>query len=685
MSDISIPGVNSRFNTESLVQELVDAESIRLDRMRGQLDEYQTERRVWQELNTNLSSLRSNTRNLFSFENPFNERIAISSNEAVLRADAGRTAIEGITKIRVHQIAQADRFISQDLPIDMQVEKGIYRFVVGEQNVTLRFRGGSVQEFAAALNRRNPELIRSSVIRNRTDSQVILVESLKSGSSHVLAFEEDAAALATELGWTAPAVKIRIRSPDSAAASVPASAAASVPASVGEGAAEGSEGEIILPPGAKMVLPFSEAVENTANLALRYDLRLVSELLPPPPPLPPGPEAPDSGSVSLGNVTLPNFPSTFTPPPQPEQEPIKTVEDYALIFARNGTQRTALPDVPNSENFVTVRIPLSEYTAGLDSLEISNVNTHKTLTMRNIEIMIATPPGGNRTAPPGGINADGSRNALIEIEGIFVERESNTIDDVIPGVTLELRTSAPEEVEIRIEPDHDLIKDTLIEWVGRYNQIIRDINIFTRNNQEIIDEIEYFTDEERERYTTLLGIFQGDNILNTLRQRLQTITSSSYETSAGQDISLLSHIGISTNASRGASGSVNFGSLRGYLEINESLLDQSLSRNVPAIKDLFGRDSDDDLTVDQGVGYQLDQIIQSYTTTGGIIASRSARYDNLISSENEDIEDYEEFLKDYEADARRQFGAMESAINNLENSAQGLQNLNSRNNSNNNN
>ena len=32
MSDISIPGVNSRFNTESLVQELVDAESIRLDR-----------------------------------------------------------------------------------------------------------------------------------------------------------------------------------------------------------------------------------------------------------------------------------------------------------------------------------------------------------------------------------------------------------------------------------------------------------------------------------------------------------------------------------------------------------------------------------------------------------------------------------------------------------------------------
>ena len=110
----------------------------------------------------------------------------------MLRADAGRTAIEGITKIRVHQIAQADRFISRDLPIDMQIERGIYRFVVGEQNVTLRFRGGSVQEFAAALNRRNPELIRSSVIRTEPDSQVILVESLEGGSSHVLAFEEDA-------------------------------------------------------------------------------------------------------------------------------------------------------------------------------------------------------------------------------------------------------------------------------------------------------------------------------------------------------------------------------------------------------------------------------------------------------------------------------------------------------------
>ena len=106
------------------------------------------------------------------------------------------------------------------------------------------------------------------------------------------------------------------------------------------------------------------------------------------------------------------------------------MEDYALIFARNGTQRTALPDVPNSENFVTVRIPLSEYTERLDSLEISNVNTRKTLTMRNIEIMSASAPGGRVS---GGANADGSRNALIEIEGIFVERESNTIDDVIPG------------------------------------------------------------------------------------------------------------------------------------------------------------------------------------------------------------------------------------------------------------
>jgi flagellar hook-associated protein 2 len=148
MSDISIPGVSSRFNTESMVQELVEAESVRLERMNSELETYQAEKRVWQELNAGLNNLRQSARALYSFENPFNERNAISDNEAVLRATATREASEGVTEVRVLQVAQADRFISDDIDRELQIEQGIYTFTVGDDSVTVRFRGGSVKEFS---------------------------------------------------------------------------------------------------------------------------------------------------------------------------------------------------------------------------------------------------------------------------------------------------------------------------------------------------------------------------------------------------------------------------------------------------------------------------------------------------------------------------------------------------------
>ena len=676
MSDISIPGVNSRFNTESLVQELVDAETIRLTRMKDQVEEYQTERRVWQELNLGLGNLRSSTRNLFSFENPFSERNAISGNESLLRAQADRAAAEGTTKIRVLQTAQADRFISQDIDEDLQVDQGVYRFTVGEEAITLRFRGGSVREFSDALNRRNPELLRSSVVKNRPGNQVILIESLKEGASHPLAFEEDARDLAREFGWVE-----EVRGVEVDLSTLETGGLEAGGLETGRVEVRSEDGTVTVAPQAQLSIPFSEPVNETGGLFLQYELRLTTneDYRYTPLPGPPGPSSPDPGSVSLRDVTLPNLPSVPDVPEREEPEVPEIVEEGSIIFALNGEQVIPLPDVQDSADFLTVQVPISDYTSRLDAIEIRNINSLKELTIKSIVLFDPNVRGNLRPKDP----IATVRNALVEVEGILVERESNSIDDIIPGVNLELRRSSEEEIEVIVEPDLDLVKESLIEWVARYNQVIRDTNILTRRDQDIIDEIEYFTDEERERYGQRLGLFQGDSTLNTLRQRLQTLTSSSYETGAGPALSLLTQIGIGTNTSQGSTG-LNVSRLRGYLEINESVLDQALAGNFLAVKDLFGRDTDGDLVVDQGVGYQIDQFVQSFVETGGILSSRTSRYDTLISSSNDEIRDYEEYLEDYEADVRRQFATMESAINSLESSSQGLQNLNPNNNRNNN-
>jgi flagellar hook-associated protein 2 len=195
-----------------------------------------------------------------------------------------------------------------------------------------------------------------------------------------------------------------------------------------------------------------------------------------------------------------------------------------------------------------------------------------------------------------------------------------------------------------------------------------------------VNEIDYFTDEEREKALEELGTFRADITLMQLKNRLQRITSSPYETSLERELSMLSQIGISTNASVGGGGSVNVSKLRGYLEINEEVLDKSLQTNSRAIKELFGQDTDGDLVIDSGAGYELDRFLNPYIQTGGIFSTKIRMLDNGISDTNDEIEDYKEYLADYESDLKRKYGSMEGMLNQLESNSSSLDTFNQQNN-----
>src|SRR5690606_29740400 len=115
MSNISIPGVSSRFNTEKMVEDLVNAERVNLTRLENRVSEFEKQKSIWQDVTRQLSNLQSVARSMYSFENPFNDRIANSSNESVLTAVADRTASQGTSEVTVLQLATADRFSSRSL------------------------------------------------------------------------------------------------------------------------------------------------------------------------------------------------------------------------------------------------------------------------------------------------------------------------------------------------------------------------------------------------------------------------------------------------------------------------------------------------------------------------------------------------------------------------------------------
>ncbi|MCL2070579.1 MAG: flagellar hook protein, partial [Treponema sp.] len=159
MSDIYVPGLRSRFNSEQIVEDLMRLERVPRERAQNNIDRLELERSYWQDVNTRASALRESAGQLFSFQNPFNDRIVRSSDDSVLSATAIRGALEQERTFTVKQTAQADRFLSAPLENDFRVESGNYSFSVGDEEVSFEFRGGNLRDFADALNRRSRDIV----------------------------------------------------------------------------------------------------------------------------------------------------------------------------------------------------------------------------------------------------------------------------------------------------------------------------------------------------------------------------------------------------------------------------------------------------------------------------------------------------------------------------------------------
>ena len=196
----SIPGVSSKYDSGDTIEKLVEAESIPLARMEQERQTYRNQKRAWLSLNQRMTAVRKTAGNLYGFQNPFNNRIASSSDESVLTATADRTAVEDEVSIQVKRVAGADRFVSKSLPKDYKAPAGTYRFRVGEEEIRINFRGGTLKELADAINGKAGDFLEASVVSDSKTTQVFLIESKKTGARNSLILYDQAAAFAEEAG-----------------------------------------------------------------------------------------------------------------------------------------------------------------------------------------------------------------------------------------------------------------------------------------------------------------------------------------------------------------------------------------------------------------------------------------------------------------------------------------------------
>jgi flagellar hook-associated protein 2 len=540
---------------------------------------------------------------------------------------------------------------------------------VGGDEVSFEFRGGTLKEFSDTINRRGQGKLGSSLIAVERGNRALLIESKLTGAHNTLGFSGDSERLAYAIGmaervndsrreipFSESALAYRADSQyvslDGPALSVYAGGAVSVPVN----------------PGVRAEAPWLIQFETLTKI---LPDKAWTEPLPPP-----GPAIPPAGSVGYGGITIENDPASAPLPPWTPPLPPRRVDDAAMLsLVFSDGSKAPLPPVSDTAAFTASRYGLGDLGAGktVTALEITNNNTHRDLSIRNLQFLNPEALGGFRPRNP----VSTAQDALITMEGIEIRRDTNTVDDLIPGVTLNVRGVSLRPVTLGIEPDREEIKNSIISLVGNYNRLMAEMNVLTRSDAAIIEELSYLSEDEREAMEARLGAFSGDSILSQFKNSLQRVASVPYQTSGEeQDYILLAQIGVSTDVRRaGMGGGYDPARLRGYLEIDEKVLDAALETKLPVIRQLFGYDTDGDLIIDSGLAYSIENLSRPYVESGGFISLKTGTIDSRISQDRRRIDTMDRQLAAREAQLKLQYGEMEGAYSRMEQMSSSLENL----------
>ncbi len=661
LAEPNIPGVSSRYDTEGMIDDILDAESEPIRRQERRIEELETERDAWNRIGGYLSSLEESASELFGFRNPFSDRRAGSSDSDTVSARADREAEQRRTTIDVEQIATADVFQSEQLPEDFEVPPGRYEFRVGEESAAFDFPGGTLQDFAETANQRAGDLIEVRSIRDTSQTRVLVFRSRRTGAENRLQFGEDALGFALESGVIEEELGVSF--------DVSPTPANTVLDDGDRGEAAIVEEELRVGPTASAAI-HTEEIALEDNFVLEIELSVINfgepEYEEPEPPE--GPELPDLGAVELDDVRVPFVDSLVEIPEWFPPEPPEEIEDPEILYVLSDGREIALPQLDDTDDFVRVEIPVGEVADQFEGLAVRNRNTFREVRIREARIIDPDRPG--EYVPRAALEE--AADAVFTVDGVRATRDTNEIDDVIDDVTLELHR--PGTATLEIEPDFERIEERVIEFLVSYNDVMTEINILTRTDSSVIDQIGWLEPDEVEAAEERLGRLQGNTTLNQLRSRLQTIMMNPYETSAGNRIRLLSQIGVSTDSRQPGSG-LDYNRLRGYLELDEDLFESAVRNEHRALRDLFGRDSSGDGSIDSGAAFEVERYARGFTQTGGLLATRQQSISSSIDRAETEIDRQSERLDRREDQLRREFGEMEGAIDSMEEMRRRLEGL----------
>ncbi|QYJ98907.1 flagellar filament capping protein FliD [Shewanella alkalitolerans] len=221
-----------------------------------------------------------------------------------------------------------------------------------------------------------------------------------------------------------------------------------------------------------------------------------------------------------------------------------------------------------------------------------------------------------------------AKNAIVNIDGVKVISQTNSIDDAITGVSLTLTDAdIAKTTTLTVSQDTAKTQGAIEDFVEAYNALMTNIQGLTGYDAD----------------TKQAGILQGDALPRSIQSQLRGMISSGVDTSDGMQ--MLANFGVKTTR-------------EGLLEIDSDKLKDSIENNQSAIAELFS-------TEETGLAHKMSSLVDTYVKSGGIIDGRDSSLDEQLSRISDSRKQLDKRMAAYSDRLYKQFNAMDLVVANL--------------------
>ncbi|MBN1514083.1 MAG: flagellar filament capping protein FliD [Phycisphaerae bacterium] len=211
---------------------------------------------------------------------------------------------------------------------------------------------------------------------------------------------------------------------------------------------------------------------------------------------------------------------------------------------------------------------------------------------------------------------------------VVVSSPTNSVSNVIPGVTLNLLGASDDPVSLNVSQDVDKIATDLGSFVTKFNDVLSRIDDYTEFDAE----------------TETRGVLLGDVTARRIQDRLNRSVLKAYS-SGTAGLSRLADVGIQYRSGR--------------LEFDEEKFRETYRDNPRLVEQLFTDE-------ENGIGAALDEMLDELTKSSeGLIDRAATTLQNREDDLNDRMEAMQALLDGQRTRLERQFQGLETALANL--------------------